>query len=525
MRHSRPSALAAVSLLGLALLILAWRIAVTRVTGDAPDAARASARQSSDSRDALAPAPVAGAHPSERRPEGGAPLGSPGPEKAPTVDLETDADSLEDVERLRAIAKEKRFHALAWPHVERLAERCAGRPSFAARIEALAEGSEGDVPGVRAALHLALVRGEPTARAPVFGRERRSDPEPEIRRAAWLALAMRAPSVASGRVALGRFESMTELLAFPLETAVVAEPEDLRAAAEALGAPLPAAAFAPRSPWSSEVREDLFTREVVAVVVFGPGAVKEGVERETLLEWLETESVPHVVLRDAAAHALALASAVDASLVERLLAIARSRAGDRVAPTILRSLLLAGSAPRQVADALAAVLDAPADPALLRDRTRAIVSLGEMMRSDRSSDREIASRVALERIESRDRDPFDRELLLDQLAISGSELLLHASKSVLDFDSDPSLRASAARALQLVRTEDRLSAMNSLMAYASADQPASVRRAVVQSLGVIGSTAALGMLEALAGADPDAKVRDLARAAAASIEARSRGGG
>lgn len=425
---------------------------------------------------------------------------------------------------LRAIASQAGFHGRAWEILEApsAALLALGPEALMPELDILERAGldRGESVLVRGACRIALGRAAPPGwcetRFPLDSGE-----PPEVERSTWLALALRRDTAHGQAIDLARFESPSKGTAYPAVVDRRADAGALALARRRLREPLPPDAYGDLGWKSPAVKDEVFTRELLVLIVFGPGALEGDEETATLFAWLDPRSVEEAFLERAAAHALGIAAAASDAIAADLLDVALRASGPRRL-RLLECLVRQGGRESAVVGPLSTVFleGRDGEPSVEADRIVATDLLDDLLRSSDPSVREAAASLAQTLFADPTRDSMLRYGLLSSLVASGAPPPADVLLAALDGAQDTDLLFLLADGAREIGGSDPDLALRLLVRILGKGGLSEGQRiAIVSRIAALPGPAAGDALWDLSDHDPSPRVRDRARAA---WEARDR---
>lgn len=339
--------------------------------------------------------------------------------------------------QLRRLARGESFHEEAWPIVEELADAIPHEEGGAGRVEEVVRDSAAEPDPVRAACLLSLSRALPEEELRSIALPLRRDRSPEVERAAWLALSAAHDGEDGLRIELLAFESYTQLVTFPLTSSTVARPEDVSEALDRLTREVSARFGDADGGRDPAVREETFTRELIVLAVLGPSAGRPGTVRERLLSWVESTGLPTNVVRQVSMHCLALAARHDPELAEQLARTAQQQSTELDGGTLLQLFVQGSGRSDLVLDTLREILARPGDDTDLLAKVEALVALTAAIENGDADASFAATQLLVERALDPNTEEFERDLILNRLASTRSEVLFDVARLAFESETDP----------------------------------------------------------------------------------------
>jgi hypothetical protein len=335
----------------------------------------------------------------------------------------------------------------------------------------------------------------------------------EIERAFLVALAQRRDTELGLSVDLSGFSSSTKLRTYPLAVDRLARAEELAAASDRLRGTLPPEAYEDLGWHHPLVREEIFTREVLVLSVFGPGVVHGAEEGARLFAWMEPRCMEEAVLTSAAGHVLGLAARISGAIAQHLLDVARETPRSHRL-RILESLARGGGRGDLVVGALSELFDEAQDGSVKEDASLVLATdlLGELLQSQDAATREASFRLACEQFLDPGNDSLLRYGLLSTMIASGQDGLAEAVSRALDDTRDPELLTLLSDNARQISASDPALATELFARILAHDGLSSAsKKGVLRRIHDMGGPSSVDLLASIADHDRDAGVRAYAR--------------
>ena len=412
--------------------------------------------------------------------------------------------------RIRDLVPRSDFHALAWPLVVELGQGATQRDDRVERLRSLAT-SPAEPARFRAACLLGLaLTGE--AGVPAVLLELRLDPEPEVERAAWLSTALSSEDGRPRGLAISpaAYPSWYDIPTWPVEIERRAAEPDLRDALRRLDLPAPPQLEEIGGLEIPSVREECFCREVILVSTLGPGAGRDGDERDHLLRYLTETSPRSLLLQDAAAWCLAKAAREDPRLADRLIEIAGSRLDQEIGIRLLGFLATEAGEGERVLHLLRTVLSRPTDAQGVLRAAMAMETLTHFLGSVDGDLRREALDLAVSGILDPAMDDTSRIMFLNRLSVTAPDVLADVGEILLATEGSSEVRQLLVLHLGAVPQDRRPGIRDTIItSWGAADED--LRRAMLKALASFGDPRSLDFLDGIAATSGSEALRQRAR--------------
>ena len=432
--------------------------------------------------------------------------------KEPSRERRSIADVL--LAQLRELSKQSLYHAPAWRAIRVAAERLAqvGDESLQAELAELelAFLDAGESDRVRGACLILMAW-----RGPEHWFEERVGAvpavSPELERAGWIAFALRRSTPPALEMPLAEFPSPTKRVTYPAVVRRRATPREFERAHARLGVLLPKELYE-NGLISDEVYEEQFTREVIVLAVFGPGAELESEERDQLLDWITPRNPEEGLVRLAAGFALARAARSSEDLAKRMLQAMTADRFHQYRIRMLRFIANESGRPGLAVDALATLLrNQASDSGIQADQILGLDLLAELLELDDPLVRDQAQSLALEAFLDSRNGALVRSFGLSAVARLDPALVGDALVLSLAGEEDSKLLAYASVSLRQLANVDRPAAVQ-LFARILAHEglTASDKSILVNQISLMGGPEAIELLQRFATSETDPELRSRA---------------